>query len=63
MEGLNVGSKDEGGVCCGSPREGPTLKGMDEGGYRCLGCEAGTCHSLKDLRERPKKDDNPVGGG
>jgi len=36
---------------------------MDEGAYRCLGQKAGGYHSLKDLRERSKEDDNPKGGG
>jgi len=63
VEGLNIVLQDERGVSSGPPRKGSAVEGVDEGaGYR-LGREAGSYHSLKDLRERPKEDDDPEEGG
>ena len=55
--------QDEGGIGGGPPREGPALKGVDEGAYRCFGSKAGSYHSLKDFREGSEEDDYPKGGG
>ena len=51
--------QDAGGIGGGSPREGPTLEGVDEGADCRLGREVGGYHSLKNFRERSKEDDNP----
>jgi len=37
VEGLNVMLEDEGGIGGRASREGPALKGLDEGAYRYLG--------------------------
>ena len=55
--------QDKGGIGGGSPREGPPLKGVDEGAYHCLGRKAGSYNSVKDFRERSEEDNNPKGGG
>jgi len=36
---------------------------MNEGACRCLGCKAGSYHSLKDFGECSKEHDDPEGGG
>jgi len=63
VEGFNLVLLDEGGIGGGSPREGPTLEGVDAGAGWCLGRQAGSYHSLEELGEHSKKDDNPEGGG
>jgi len=59
VEGLNVMLQDEGGIGGGPSGEGAALKGMDQGANGCLSREAGGYYSLKDLRERLEKDDDP----